>query len=72
MGKRWLRFHGKGVQFHLYSTVRKVARTGSKALPRIVYDRGVLGHLEVNEWSPGEDYIDLVEQVQDSSCDNKV
>ena len=41
MGKKWLRFHGKGVQFHLYNTVRTVARTGSKGLPRVVYDRGV-------------------------------
>ena len=72
MEKEWLRFHGKGVQFHLYNTVRIVARTGSKVLPQRVYDRGALGHLEVNEWSPGEDYMDLVEQVQGSSGDNKV
>ena len=41
MRKKWMRFHGKSVQFHLYNTVRTVARTGSKALPRVVYDRGV-------------------------------
>ena len=41
MGKKWLRFHGKGVQFHLHNTVRTVTRTGSKALPRVVCDRGV-------------------------------
>ena len=62
----------KGCAIHLYNTVRTVARTGSKVLPRVVYDRGVLGHLDVNEWSLGEDYIDFVEQVQGSSGDNKV
>ena len=41
MGKKWLRFHGKDVQFHLYNTVRTVARTWNKALSRVVYDRGV-------------------------------
>ena len=41
MGKKWLRFHGKGVQFHLHNTVRTVARTGSKVLLWVVYGRGV-------------------------------